>query len=890
MKSQCRGSSFHRVLNGLRPNPDFQKNSATLKRLEIKCQMGSGELLKSPFPTSGVVSMRRILCACLVVLLPVTARAEEPLVEKVRRALDRGVQYLKSQQVDRGAGQWNWENDSLTFLIPGGSSCLAMLALKTAGVPTNDPVVSRGLPYIRSLRPEKTYVVGLQTMVLAEVGDPKDLNTIQNNVNWLIDAAKTRGGRLGNGGKLEGWGYSKGGGERADNSNTQYALLGLLAGRQAGAVIEKGIWEAIHEFYVRSQLKAQVDKNGADAAGWPYVSGEGIGRGSNATLTMTAAGLCGLYIAALEVNENKQGLDEKTGIAANCGKYPEDDALARGLRWFTREFRYDDPLHTFYNVYGIERVGRLSGNRFFGEHDWYREGCEYLTGVRESRVLTQRAGGEWNGGSQLDNVPVISTSFAVLFLAKGRMPILISKFAYDKAGDRPGDNTGWNRKHHDARNLVDYSSREIFKKLPLAWQAFDPRLADLSTDAKFNEELSSLLQSPILYINGHEAPNLTPAQKKLLRRFVDEGGFIFAEACCGSKEFTAGFKKLMEDKLVFGDESPLMPVDINHPIWSSHTLIPAKVFQGETVPDDMKLMAIERGCKTVVVFSPQPLAGYWEEARFAPRTGEIVGAENRGKLAFRLAGNIIAYATGFEPPKPRLDKPKIIDNKEEVVAGARYLIELAQIRHDGGDWQPAKNALRVLAASMRDQYQLDVALAKVDVPMTQTRLWQYKFLYMHGRARFTADDNEIGNIRAHLDVGGTILADACCGKKEFDDSFREFARKVFPDARLEPIPEDDELFGEALNGRPLGRLRCRMEKADGSPETNFQDVKPMLEGIRVGGVLKDGKMTGGRWAIIYSKYDIGCALEKNKSSACKGYDPDSALKLAQAALLYSLKK
>jgi hypothetical protein len=54
----------------------------------------------------------------------------------------------------------------------------------------------------------------------------------------------------------------------------------------------------------------------------------------------------------------------------------------------------------------------------------------------------------------------------------------------------------------------------------------------------------------------------------------------------------------------------------------------------------------------------------------------------------------------------------------------------------------------------------------------------------------------------------------------------------------------------------------------------------MLEGIKV----------DGRWVIIYSRYDIGCALEKNKSSACKGYDPDSAMKLATAALLYSLKR
>src|SRR5205807_2627514 len=258
----------------------------------------------------------------------------------------------------------------------------------------------------------------------------------------------------------------------------------------------------------------------------------------------------------------------------------------------------------------------------------------------------------------------------------------------------------------------------------LAWQVFDPRQADLSTEAKFNDELSTLLQSPILYMNGHEAPVLTTAQKRLLRRYVDEGGFILAEACCGSPEFARGFKALMEDKEVFGNESPLLPIDVNHPIWSSHALIPAKVFQGEQWPDEKKVQAVERGCKTVVVFIPQGLAGYWEEDRFAPKVGELVG-DVRSKLAYRLAGNIIAYATGLEPPKPRLDKPKILDPKEDKAAlGARYLIELAQVKHDGGDWQPAKNAMRNLALNARDKYLIDVALAKKDVsPSKPAELW-----------------------------------------------------------------------------------------------------------------------------------------------------------------------
>ncbi|HKB01184.1 MAG TPA: DUF4159 domain-containing protein [Gemmataceae bacterium] len=826
------------------------------------------------------------LLAVVPLVVPASARAEEPLVRKVRAALDKGIDYLKTQQKDQG-GNVNWENDTLHLLQPGGSSCLAMLALLTAGVPADDQAVKRGMPYIRELEPKHTYVVGLQTMVLAELGDTKDQFRIQRNVNWLIDAAITRGGKLGQGGKLEGWSYSTAGaGNRADNSNTQYALLGLWAGKQAGATIDKPVWEAIAEYYRTTQTKSGQDKNGQPAAGWTYAHGE---RG-NPTLTMTAAGVCGLYIAAQELADNQQELNDETGVAAKCGVYPEDDVLAKGMRWLAQEFRFSNPPHTFYNVYGIERVGRLSGQRFIGDHDWYREGCELLTGVKNSPGLAQKPGGEWQIKQAIDDFPVISTSFALLFLAKGRTPILLSKLAWDSPADRPGTGTNWNRKHNDARHLVEYSSRELFKKMPLAWQIFDPRLADLGTEEKFNEELSTLLQSPILYMTGHEAPRLSPAQKRLLRRYVDEGGFILAEACCGNPEFAKGFRQLMEDKDVFGQESPLLPLEPSHPIWSSHTLVPASVFQGEKVPEEKKIQAIERGCKTVVVFSPQPLAGYWEENRFVPKPGEVVGERDRGKLAFRLAGNIIAYATGFEPPKPRLDKPKILDPKEDQVkAGTRFLIELAQVRHDGGDWQPAKNALRALAVNARDKYLLDVSLAKQVVRMggelkpgegKRPEVWGYKFVYMHGKQKFTTEEQEVQNMRVHLDMGATLLADACCGAEPFDQAFREFARKLYPDKKLEVIPADDFLYSEKLNGEAITRLRCRTAKPDGTAEATFKEVPPMLEGINV----------DGRWAVIYSRYDIGCALEKNKSSACKGYDPDSAMRLATAALLYSLKR
>ena len=339
--------------------------------------------------------MRRIILLLIPVLLfpSICRSADDPLVQKVRTSMNGAIDYLKKAQRAQNATTWNWENDTLTMFLPGGTSNLVMLSLLTAGVSKDDPAIKKAMPYIRQQENRHTYVVGLHTMVLAEYGDVKDLNRIQTNVDWLIDAATTRGGKLGKGGKLEGWTYTMNSSNPPDNSNVQYALLGLMAGRQAGAKIDPTVWKEIQRYYVENQCKPTPGPAGKEIAGWNYGSGERTGKG---TLTMTAAGVSGLLIASLEENDNFQGFDEKTGIASKCGFYPDDDAVAKGLRWLAKEFRFTNPPHTFYNVYGIERVGRLSGQRFIGEHDWYREGCEVLTGVAvDTSGLAQKPGGEF---------------------------------------------------------------------------------------------------------------------------------------------------------------------------------------------------------------------------------------------------------------------------------------------------------------------------------------------------------------------------------------------------------------------------------------------------------------------------------------------------------------
>jgi hypothetical protein len=769
---------------------------------------------------------RVLVCAMALQAVTPAWTAEKPkellLVDRVRKAIDRGIQYLRDKE--RGLG--NWEAvDKASVAMEAGWSSLALLALLNAGVKPDDPIIERGLRYLRQVDPNQTYVVALQTMVFAEAGKNEDRERIQNNVNWLVDAM------IRSNGQCKGWTYTKGMSQISDNSNTQYALLGLHAGRTAGAKIDRQVWKSIQDYYIREQKPDH---------GWVY----NPAFQSGTTLTMTTAGLCGLLISGMELNAGRETLRDD-GTAANCGVYAENKPVVEALGWVSRNFRIDLPYNMFYNVYGIERAGRLSGQRFFGEHDWYREGCQFL-------VDTQRDDGSWQENRTRDNLPVISTSFALLFLSKGRMPILISKMVHG-----PGED--WNNDRNDARFLAEYASKEIFRKLPLSWQVFDTGRVPIDNNDQIMGLVGDLLQSPIAYFNGHQAPHFSDVQKKLLQQYVEQGGFILAEACCGRKEFDEGFRELMKE--LFPD-NPLKLLPAEHPIWQAHAIVP---------PSEFPLEGIEYGCKTVVVYSPRDLSCLWEANQYQ---------NGRGQLAFRLAGNIIAYATGLEPPKPRLTPPDVVQADQEGKQIPRGFLKVAQLRHEG-DWQPAPNAMRNLMDHLRKRAKLDVALQTKPIYASDPDLMDFRFLYMHGRGNFTMSPEAIKNLRTDLETGGMLFADACCGKKAFDTAFRDMVGRLFPDKKLELIPATDDLYSQDLNGVAIRTVRCRTEAAGGAGQSGeYREIAPYLEGIKI----------GTRWAIIYSKYDIGCALEKHQSTNCLGHDHDSAIKLGGAAVLYALKR
>jgi hypothetical protein len=241
-----------------------------------------------------------------------------------------------------------------------------------------------------------------------------------------------RGGEVGRLAPAIGMGFGGG-----DNSNTQFAILGLWVARRHGVPVDKAL-AVVDDRFRQSQ--------NADG-GWGYMVPQGMGPGmSISTAPMTCAGLLGLA-AGIGINQNPV---LKAGDAKNKDKdkdkekdketrdtpakkdraVPDPDkdahvkaglkalgtAIGEPLRGREREDRLPIGVggengRLYYTLWSIERVAVAYGLDTIGNKDWYAWGSDVL-------VRTQQPRGGWAGGYPQGGV---DTCFALLFLRKANV-------------------------------------------------------------------------------------------------------------------------------------------------------------------------------------------------------------------------------------------------------------------------------------------------------------------------------------------------------------------------------------------------------------------------------------------------------------------------------------
>jgi hypothetical protein len=359
--------------------------------------------------------------------------AHRRFVRRVNDAIDRGVLYLVKQQREDGS----WAGYESRY--PMGMTSLALLTVLKCDYPRDSAVVKKAFKLLYERFKDqhaerlKTYSVAILMMAIEEAyapreerkisvsdryGEPRRLRKVQLpnfEYKWMAKLARwmvsVRTDTI--------WRYPGGG---TDLSNTQYALLGLAAALRCGIKIPRETFLESAKYLLDMQEKdgpevrriVHLDQGPGYATryatnlydrarGWGYVSER------DATGSMTTAGVSSLAICRSE-------LMSWAGYEGPFGERLER-GIRDGLAWLTKHFSVtgNPPggrgWHYYY-LYGLERAAVLADVRFLGDHDWYREGAEYL-------VRAQRRAGHWNN--------LTDTCFALLFLRRATVPVKVPK-------------------------------------------------------------------------------------------------------------------------------------------------------------------------------------------------------------------------------------------------------------------------------------------------------------------------------------------------------------------------------------------------------------------------------------------------------------------------------
>ncbi|MBM4063810.1 MAG: hypothetical protein FJ265_22335, partial [Planctomycetes bacterium] len=325
-----------------------------------------------------------------------------------------------------------------------GRMALALQALLAAGHDPADERVQQALADLRARDVRETYSLGTALLAIEQFYAPRgerDLllaGRLQRPVPREASAidreriAEWQQRLLGNrdasvdGAYRSRWWYL--GGKGFDNSNSQYALLGLYAAQLCQQPAPRSVWLAAAEHFVAVQQPPQGRLRALVLADTVAVQDQGLAalragtgrtvapRGYNYTLpgagpaygSMTAAGLTGLALCAA-------ALDDGKGRPAVLGRI--DDALRAGFAWISahRSVRWNPgpvprrPEFFFYWLYSLERACELSRVGAIDGWDWYHDGAQVLLALQDA-----------NG--RFGEATLEEQCFAVLFLKKAQLP------------------------------------------------------------------------------------------------------------------------------------------------------------------------------------------------------------------------------------------------------------------------------------------------------------------------------------------------------------------------------------------------------------------------------------------------------------------------------------
>ena len=339
-----------------------------------------------------------------------------------------------------------------------------------------------------------------------------------------------------------------------DNSNGNYAVMGVAAGAEAGVDVPAQYWHDVEKHWIDCQL---------DDGEWAYAPDQQSG-----SMAMTCGGVASLLAA--------HDFLDVAGFGARLNTPPLSRPIGAGLGWLERDDNAVDvynpkTVYLGYNLHGVERVGLATGYKHLGKHDWFGE-------LAAQAVVTQWPKGSW--GRKDEGVgAIIDTSFVVTFLSRGRHPVMMTKLRFPPV---------WDNRPRDLANLAKFAGRELGR--PLNWEAVG-----------FDHDWWEWTDAPILYVASHRFPQLKEDDEAKIKAYVEAGGVLFTHADASDPSMDKWSTDLAKRLFPAYDLKDLPP---DSPVYTLVKPVPAPL---------PKLKGVSNGARLLMVHAPVDLALAWHQ-------------------------------------------------------------------------------------------------------------------------------------------------------------------------------------------------------------------------------------------------------------------------------------
>ena len=710
----------------------------------------------------------------------------------------------KQLAASESGGQW------------GGKTALACYALIAAGEDVHSPRLAKGIEWLKKADLIGVYAIGTRCQVwLLMTPSAETRKLMAADADRLAKGFNTNPRTKS--GYLYGYLTTKREMNEVDHSSSQFGVLGMWAAEQLRPEsTAAAYWAQVEQRWVHDQ---QPD------GGWYYRDAPDVGFHTGTQASMTAAGVATLFITQDYTHPEQMG---------KCAGNVTNPAIEKGLAYmaghltdWTPDVIFGVPKAEYYGcytLYGVERIGVASGLKYIGPTDWFQYGADWC-------IRRQSPDGFWFSPNDLD-----STCMAVLFLARGRAPILINKVQYtDADGPTAGKDGPWNQRPRDVANFVRWAGQRTERDLN--WQITNLTVSD-----------ADLHDAPFLWLSGNRALRLAPDQKQKLKRYCQQGGMILFNADCGGGPFVASVTALAKELFPDYEFRDLPP---GHPAY-------AQQFTPKAWKRPPTIRGLSNGVRELMVLLPDDPG-----KPFQLRQTSGAGKEE----AYQSLQDIILYGTDKQPLRFK-GVPYLLERNATVTA--TKTVKVGRLKY-AGNWDPEPGGWDRLAIALHNQAKLDLDVRPVELGKNQLTP-DLAVVHVTGTTPLKltpAQQQELTDYVAH---GGTLVVDAAAGSDVFATSAESALNAMYPKGLGPPLPPDDAVFKRFDPTHPV-RYRSFARAALG------RLTAPRLKAITV----------DGRPAVYYSREDLSAGLVGEDVDGVIGYDPPTATNIMAGILMAAAK-